>query len=256
MKKTFIKLLKEINLNEPIFIEGLPGIGLVGKLVAEHLIYELNAVKFAELYSSSFPPQVLINENGIIEPMKNEFYYIKSSGADHHDLIILTGNTQGLTPEGHNEICSEIIDFIEEYEVKNIFTLGGFETTQNIDKIKVLGSATNEELIKLLGDYKVKLRSVGNIIGASGLLLTLGMCREINGVCLMGKTQGYSIDVEASQAVLETLISILKLNVDISKIEERVRESHKLISKVKKIKQENPDETHLKPSDDDLRYIR
>lgn len=69
--------MKKVNLNKTIFIEGLPGIGLVGKLVA----------------SPSFPPQVLVDENGIIEPMKNEFYYLKSAGTDHRDLIILTGNT-------------------------------------------------------------------------------------------------------------------------------------------------------------------
>ena len=257
MKKTFIKRLKEINLNKPLFIEGLPGIGLIGKLVAEHLIHELNAVKFAELYSSSFPPQVLIDENGIIEPLKNEFYYLKSAGVDHRDFIILTGNTQGLTPEGHNEICNEIIDFIEEYGVKNIYTLGGCETTQNNEKIKVIGSATNEELIKMLKDNGVKIRSAHElIIGASGLLLTLGMYREINGVCLMGNTRGYSIDVDASKAVLKTLISILKLKVDFLKLDERVEESIRIISKTKKIKQENSDKTHLKPSDDDLRYIR
>ena len=78
MKETFIKLLKDVDLSDPVFIEALPGIGHVGKLVAEHLIHELGAEKFAELYSPSFPPQVFVDENGIVEPMKNEFYYLKS----------------------------------------------------------------------------------------------------------------------------------------------------------------------------------
>jgi len=43
MKDTFIKLLKDVDLNEPILIEALPGIGHVGKLVAEHIIHELHA---------------------------------------------------------------------------------------------------------------------------------------------------------------------------------------------------------------------
>ena len=77
MKDTFIKLLKDVDLNDPILIEALPGIGHVGKLVAEHIIHELKAEKFAELYSPSFPPQVFVDKNGLIEPMKNEFYYLK-----------------------------------------------------------------------------------------------------------------------------------------------------------------------------------
>lgn len=77
MKNTFIKVLKEIELEKPIFIEALPGIGHVGKLAADHIIHELNAEKFAELYSPSFPPQVLVKKDGTIEMMKNEFYYLK-----------------------------------------------------------------------------------------------------------------------------------------------------------------------------------
>jgi len=232
MEKTFIKLLKEIDLSDPIFIEALPGIGHVGKLVAEHLIHELGAEKFAELYSPSFPPQVFVGEKGIIEPMKNEFYYLKSAGEDHKDYIILVGNTQGLSPEGQYDICGAIIDFVEKYGVKDIYTLGGLGTGQHVDKTKVLGAATSKELTKMLEEHEVKLRSSdGGIIGASGLILGLGMSRGMNGVCLMGETPGYFIDADASKAVLIALISILKLEVDVARLEERAEETRKMISK-------------------------
>ena len=39
---------KKPKLNNPILIEGLPGIGNVGKLAVEHLIDSINAKKFAE----------------------------------------------------------------------------------------------------------------------------------------------------------------------------------------------------------------
>ncbi|NLU03902.1 MAG: proteasome assembly chaperone family protein, partial [Methanothermobacter sp.] len=68
MRETIINVLEDIELSSPIFIEALPGIGHVGKLAADHIIDELKAVKFAELYSPSFPPQVLVDEDGIVEP--------------------------------------------------------------------------------------------------------------------------------------------------------------------------------------------
>ncbi len=256
MKDTFIKLLKDVNLNKPIFIEALPGIGHVGKLVAEHLIHELQAEKFAELYSPSFPPQVFVGENGIIEPMKNEFYYLKSAGVDQRDYIILVGNTQGLSPEGQYDVCGAIIDFVENYGVKNIYTLGGLGTGQHVEKTKVLGAATSEELTKMLEGYEVKLRSAdGGIIGASGLLLGLGMSRGMDGVCLMGETPGYFIDADASKAVLKTLINILKLEVDVAKLEERAEETRKMISKAQQMEQEMSERMHITPGDEDLRYI-
>ncbi|OPY29167.1 MAG: PAC2 family protein [Methanobacterium sp. PtaU1.Bin242] len=256
MKETFIKLLEDVDLSEPIFIEALPGIGHVGKLVAEHLIHELKAEKFAELYSPSFPPQVFVGENGIIEPMKNEFYYLKSAGEDQRDFIILVGNTQGLSPEGQYNICGSIIEFVEKYGVKDIFTLGGLGTGQHVEKTQVLGAATTKELAEMLKEHDVKLRSAdGGIIGASGLLLGLGMYRGMNGVCLMGETPGYFIDADASKAVLIALIDILKLEVNVAKLEERAEETRKMISKAQQMEQEMAERMHIAPGEEDLRYI-
>ena len=57
---------EKISLNDAILLEGLPGVGNVGKLAAMHLIEELNAKKCIEIYSSHFPPQVLIDDEGIV----------------------------------------------------------------------------------------------------------------------------------------------------------------------------------------------
>jgi uncharacterized protein len=256
MNKTLIKTLEEVELSEPIFIEALPGIGHVGKLVAEHLIHELEAVKFAELYSPAFPPQVFVDEKGLIEPMKNEFYYLKSHGEDNRDYIILVGNTQGLSPEGQYDICGAIIDFVDKFGVKNIYTLGGLGTGQPVDKPKVFGAATTIELAEMLKGHDVTLRTAdGGIIGASGLILGLGMSKDMSGVCLMGETPGYFIDAEASKAVLTILQKILNVEVDIAKLEERAEETRKMISKAQQMEREMSDRVNMVQGEEDLRYI-
>ena len=62
---------EEVSLKDAILLEGLPGVGNVGKLAAMHLIEELKAKKCLEIYSSHFPPQVLINEDGIVNLVNN-----------------------------------------------------------------------------------------------------------------------------------------------------------------------------------------
>jgi uncharacterized protein len=256
MNETFIELIKEVDLEDPIFIEALPGIGHVGKLVAEHIIHELGAEKFAELYSPSFPPQVFVDEDGLIEPMKNEFYYLKSQGEDKRDFIFLGGNTQGLSPEGQYEICGHILDFVEKYGVKEIYTLGGLGTGQPVEKPKVFGAATSKELAQMLKEHKVTLRSAdGGIIGASGLILGLGISKGMNGACLMGETPGYFIDADASKAVLTVLLEILKIEVDVAKLEERAEETRKMISKAQQMEREMAERMNLAPGEEDLRYI-
>ena len=254
MNKTYVKMIEEVDLKEPIFIEALPGIGHVGKLVAEHIIHELDAKKFAELYSPSFPPQVFVSEEGLIEPMKNEFYAL--NGDNGQDYIILVGNTQGLSPEGQHEVCGIILDLIEKYGVKQMFTLGGLGTGQPIEKSKVLGAATTLELAEMLKEHNVTLRSAdGGIIGASGLLLGMGMLRGINGVCLMGETPGYFIDADASKAVLTVLLDILNMEMDVAKLEERAEETRKMISKAQQMEREMAERMHIAPGEEDLRYI-
>lgn len=256
MRETTINILEDVELSSPVFIEALPGIGHVGKLAADHIIDELQAVRFAELYSPSFPPQVLVDENGIVEPMKNEFYYLREAGEDKRDYIILVGNTQGLSPEGQYEICGMILDFVEGYGVERIYTLGGLATGQPVEKARVYGAATDMELAESLKEHDVILRSTdGGIIGASGLLLGMGRMRGMRGVCLMGETPGYFIDAEAARALLEVLLEMTKLQVDLEKLEERAEETRKMISRAQQMEQEMIDRMNLKPGEEDLRYI-
>ncbi|MCL2686918.1 MAG: proteasome assembly chaperone family protein [Methanobrevibacter sp.] len=255
MKNTQIKILEEIKLKNPIFIEALPGIGHVGKLAADYMIDELEATKFAELYSHHFPPQVFVDEDGLVENMVNEFYYLKSQGKDENDLLILVGNSQALSPEGQYQLSSEILDFVEQFGVKNMYTLGGLATGHPIEKPRVYGAATDIEIIETLRELDIEIRSAdGGIVGASGLLLGLGKVRKMKGACLMGETPGYFIDAEAAEALLEKLASLLNIEINTDKLDERAEETRKMISKAQQMEQEIMNKA-MGTSEDDLRYI-
>src|SRR3989442_14176384 len=118
-----IRYLDHPKLEDPIFIEGLPGIGNVGKLAAEHLKDELKGVKFAEIFSKYFPPQVLVQDDGQVKLVNNEMHYVKPN--NRTDLILLTGDYQGLTPEGQYELSDFILKELKGLGVRRIFTLGG-----------------------------------------------------------------------------------------------------------------------------------
>src|SRR5437879_5318264 len=98
MENLTIRNLADPKLEEPTFIEGLPGIGNVGKLAAEHLKDELKAVKFAEICSKYFPPQVLVQDDGQVKLVNNEMHYVKRNNGT--DLIPVTGDTDDLRQEG------------------------------------------------------------------------------------------------------------------------------------------------------------
>ena len=250
-----INILEEIELDNPIFIEALPGLGHVGKLAADHMIDELNATKFAEIYSPSFPPQVLIKEDGIIDNMLNELYYLKDVGEDNLDLIILVGNTQALSPEGQYLVCQDILEFVKGYGISSIVTMGGMAIPQPVENPNVYGAATNEANVELLKEAELGIRSNdGGIVGASGLFLGLGVRQGIEGICLMGETPGYFIDAESAEAILKKLSLLLNFEINTDKLDERAEETRKMIAKAQQMEQDLINKANAGNADD-LRFI-
>ncbi len=208
---TIINVGKKPNLKNPILIEGLPGIGNVGKLAVEHLIDNINAIKFIELYCKDFPPQVFINPDGTTDLVKNEFFYWKAKKKNQRDIIFLTGDYQGLSSQGQYELVENILNIAEEYKVEEIYTLGGYGLGHEIKNPKVLCATTDVKLVKIMKKYGAvfkKNEPGGGIVGASGLLLGLGKLRGMKGVCFMGETPGYLVDPKSAKAVLKILMKI------------------------------------------------
>ena len=230
----------EKDLTEPIMIVGLPGIGLIGKLVAEHLISELKAEKVMEIFSPSFPPQVNVNPDGTIKLVSNEVYAWKGNEKTP-DLLILVGDYQSVTNEGHYELAGIYLDIADKFKVKRIYTLGGYGTGKLIDVPHVLYATNKADIIDEIKSYGAMFNEgelSGGIIGASGLILGLGELRGIEAICFMGETSGYLVDPKSAQAVLTVLSRSLNLEVDMKELEARAQEIEKIITKIKELEQQ------------------
>lgn len=245
-----IHYIEKPELKNITLIEGLPGIGNVGKLAAEHLIDKIGAKKFIEIYSKHFPPQVLVDPDGLVRLVGNELYYMKRKEGD---LVFLVGDYQGLTPEGQYEICKRVVDLLSDYKIKLIYTLGGYGIGKMIEKPRVLGAATKTGLIKKLTKKGVVFSSDepgSGIVGASGLLLGLGKLMNVDGICLMGETSGYFVDPKGAQAVLEILAKLLGIEVDYTDLETKAQEVDQIATRLHEI------EKNLESKgQDDLTYI-
>ena len=262
---TSIKVLDKPKLNNPLLIEGLPGVGNIGRVAVGYMISELKAKRFAHLYSEHFFPFVMLQDNYEIKLLKNEFYYIKAKKKGQRDLVLLVGDCQSLSPNGHYDVIESILDFAQKLGVKEIVTIGGLATGDMEEKPKVLGSVTDKELTTKYKGYGIEFTAgekVGYIVGAAGLLLGLGKERGIKGLCLLGETSGFPIvtDPKAAEAVLNSVKKMLHLNLDMSKLEDRVKEMERFIRRVetlqrKAIMQIAKEEKAPVSEKEQLRYI-
>ncbi len=144
MKETYIKEFAQIQPNNPVLIEGLPGLGLVGKIALRYLIKQLKAKKIAYLYSPHFPYFVLVNKKGNVRLLRGAFYYYQNPKGN--DIILFTGDSQSQTIEGQYEIADRMLDFSEKHGVKTIATIGGYRMEPK-EKPKVFIAATNQDIL-------------------------------------------------------------------------------------------------------------
>jgi uncharacterized protein (TIGR00162 family) len=253
-QSTLVRLKENLELKKPILVVGLPGVGLVGKLVAEHMVEELGAEKIMEVYSPHFPPQVLVNKDCTVRPVSNTIYHAK---AKENDILFLVGDHQSTTSQGHYELCSLYLDIAEEFGVPRIYTLGGYPTGKLTYEETVLGVANNIKLIEEIKEYGIEFRESepsGGIVGASGLLVAFSRMRGIDAACLMGMTPGYLMDPKSAQFLLKVLCKIFGIEVNTESLEKKAEEMENILEKLKE-KEEQQIIQEVKPTEEDLRYI-
>jgi len=228
-------------LQSPYLICGFPGTGYIGKIAVDHLIQELHAKHLADIYSSSFPPQILIRTDGVAELMKNSIYYSNraavaattTTSSSSNDMLLLTGDSQPVSPESQYLLAEEILDIAAKFNIQKIFTLGAYITQVFVDKPRVFGTANDIEIVKAFDGQNILTMDNGSVAGMNGLIVGIAKLRGIKGICLLGETSGFVVDAKASKVVLESLLSITGLRVDMTDIEKKAKDTEMLIETIK-----------------------
>lgn len=207
MDKPYFRQLFKPQFEEPIFIEGLPGLGNVGSIAANHIIESTDAKVFAELYAPYFPDYVVVNQDGTCRPPRYQFYEAKT---EKNQYIVLTGDSQPAIEDSlaHYDLCNEILNFVEKHGSKFVVTMGGVSTPKPGGEVYI--AATSEKLAKKYQDKGVQIYSEGRIMGATGLLLGLAKKRGWKGICLLGATSGFGAERGVAFTLYKVLMDILE----------------------------------------------
>jgi hypothetical protein len=231
--KTTITEKIQIEPKNPFLIEGLPGLGMVGKIATRYLVKQLKADKFALLYSPHFPYYVIVNKKGNARLLRGEFFYWKNS--EGNDLIFFTGDSQAQTIEGQYEIAETILDFAKRYSVEAIITLGGYRKEAG-EMPEVVATATDAEILDKALKANAAPSPPGNpIVGTAGLLVGMAKFKKIPALCLLGETRGYLPDPNAAKSILLVLQKMLKITVNLDELDEEIKKSDKILEKMRQI---------------------
>src|SRR5216683_7588821 len=253
---TRINELSKVSLKEPILIQGLPGLGYVGKVSVDFFIEKLKPKKIAELYSSYllFPDGNLginISEDGTYSLPKYEFYAYNER--EPH-AIFLTGDAQP-SVTGQYEVASMVLDYVQQSGGKMVFTMGGYGTraTGDVGSVyAVVGDSVLGERLKKLG---AKLAKGGAVTGAAGVILGIGRQRGMQCAGLLGATTGAYPDLEAARAVIQMLTGLVSIPVDLKELDSEIEDMRKKMERFRHAEVEESKEGEEKPEEGKDRYI-
>tara|TARA_Y100000310_G_scaffold335652_1_gene418203 strand:+ start:2759 stop:3517 length:759 start_codon:yes stop_codon:yes gene_type:complete len=230
------KILSKVKVHEPIFIEGLPGIGNIGKISADFLVENLNAKKVMEIYSDHFPHSVFINEKNLVEVPCLEIYYKKIKKQDY---LFLIGDIQPIDEPSCYECCDVIMKYLTNLKVKEVVTLGGIGLQKIPKKPKVYVTGNTKDMLKKYKGANSKIYGVvGPIIGMTGVLLGVAAKYDVPAASLLTQTFAHPsyLGIKGARETLKILNKTYDFDLELNKLTEEIDEIEKEIkAKVQKI---------------------
>ncbi len=233
------QMVKKLPLmKNPLLIEGLPGIGNVGKVAVDFMIEELKAKKVYKLFSYSLPHTVFVREDNLVELPTIELYHVKAkTRSGLRDLLFLAGDIQPSTEVASYEFVEIVLDLMRDLNCRELIAIGGIGLQEEPQKPKILCTGTSHQYVrKFVRATKVSPKLygiVGPIIGATGLLIGMAKERNIEGVCLLAETFAHPLylGVKGSQEVLKVLEKKLELKMNLKALNDEIQQVEKEIMK-------------------------
>ncbi|MBI2664573.1 PAC2 family protein [Candidatus Woesearchaeota archaeon] len=222
-----IKTAKVPKLNSPVLIEGLPGIGNVGKVSVDFMVDELKAEKIYEMTSNSMPHSVFVNEQNLVELPVISVYYKKFK---NRDILFVAGDAQPIDEASSYEFSYAVLDLLKQFKGKDIITLGGIGLPAIPKKPKVYCTGTSKAFIESYSRDTSAIPNlygvVGPIIGVSGLLLGLAKRENMNGVSFLAETYGHPmyLGIRGAREIVKILNKKLSLGINIKELDLEIDE--------------------------------
>jgi len=222
------KIAKKIKLNNPVLIEGLPGIGNIGKVAVDFMIDDLEAKKLCEFESHSYPHSVYVNEKNLIELPSIEMYYKQRKSKQ--DLLFLSGDVQPIDEHSCYQFSEKVLELFQKQNGKEIITIGGIAQKQIPKNPKIFCTGNSQKIInnytKGMKINKNLYGTIGPITGVSGLLLGLAKKHKIPAITLLAETHAHPLylGVSGAKEIIKILNKKLGLKVQTNSLDKEIQE--------------------------------
>ena len=221
---------KPVKSENPILIEGFPGIGLVGNIASQQIIDELEMDYIGSIDSRYFPPIAVLYEGLINMP-------VRIYESEENNIVMVVSDIP-INPAVSYDVSKALLEWAESINVKEVVSIAGIATMA--PEPKVFGAASNDDMLEVIKD-KLEVFQMGTISGISGSIMTECVVREMPAISLLGATQTQNPDPRSAAAVIDVLNSIYGLSINTSGLIEQAErieiEMQKLAEEVRTTEQ-------------------
>jgi len=200
----------------PIVVEGLPDVGLVGTIAASYIVERMGYKEIGYIESDLFPPVMVVHEGKSKNPLR--IYGDESVVVVLSEVAIPVGAVYPLT--------EALADWVKEIDSKLVISMTGLPATNRIDieKPEVFAVGNSEEALKELKDKQMELLEEGFIAGPYAVMLRECSKRKISAISLLAQCFPVYPDPGAAASAIESLDKFLKLGIDVKELLEKGEE--------------------------------
>ncbi|MFB6127923.1 MAG: proteasome assembly chaperone family protein [Halolamina sp.] len=208
---------EEVELSDPMLVEGFPGVGLVGKLAADHLVEALDLVHYANVHCETLP-KVAVYQPDTAEVASPVRLYASESG----DLVVLQSDVP-VEPDAAEAFADCFTPWLEA-NATPVFVAG--EPTQERDLPPAVSGVAAGDAESLLSEVGLSTPSErGAMSGPTGALLAHAVERDLPAVGLIVESDPQFPDPTAARALLsEAILPLTGYEVPLESLVEQAEE--------------------------------
>jgi uncharacterized protein len=191
-----VAVREEMALDSPTLVEGLPGVGLVGKIAADHLVEAFEMTHYADLRCPGLPRvAVYRGEQGRVQAP------VRLYADESRDLLVLQSDVP-VSPNTAEEFAGCVTGWIADNDATPVY-LSGLSAKKDDSPPELFGISTGDGDALLDEHGIVPPRETGLVGGPTGALLHEAEVSGLTGVGLVVEADQQFPDPEAARVLLE-----------------------------------------------------